>query len=164
MADHLCGPKCFFCSEQCYAFKSAVHFKGMNVSTVDGNVRLKVNQPEITAIDKRLVSKRNPSAWRRMSRKHGVGTQQPTVDNREAHLEELPSNIDEWLSSIDQSELASIFKSSDYGEISHILIAGLTEEDVAYMGISSKETVNLLIKSASELHAKCLKNRQVLSM
>jgi len=153
-----------FCSEQCYAFKSAVHFKGMNVSTVDGNVRLKVNQPEITAIDKRLVSKRNPSAWRRMSRKHGVGTQQPTVDNREAHLEELPSNIDEWLSSIDQSELASIFKSSDYGEISHILIAGLTEEDVAYMGISSKETVNLLIKSASELHAKCLKNRQVLSM
>lgn len=143
----------FFCSEQCAKFRSAVHNKGLNVgtTTTGGSQQLKLTEADIQSIDKRLISKRNPATWKRLSIKHGLNTSTLQTELKNMNLIQLPKSLEEWLENINESGLIGLFKEKQYGSIEHIIVAGLTLEDMNYLGITSTETIKTLIEASNKL-------------
>lgn len=142
----------FFCSEQCARFRSAVQNKGLNVgTTTKGSLQIKITEADMQTIDKRLVSKRNPAAWKRLSMKHGLVVSPSSSDLRPGDHAPLPKSVGEWLESINEVRLIGLFQEKGYDSIEHIMIAGLAEEDMKYLGITAQETIQSLMKSSNKL-------------
>jgi hypothetical protein len=143
----------FFCSEQCARFRSAVQNKGLNVgTTTKGSLQLKITDADLQTIDKRLVSKRNPAAWKRLSMKNGLVASPSSPDMmRYGDYIPLPKSVGEWLESINEVRLIGLFQEKGYDSIEQIMIAGLAEEDMKYLGITAQETIQSLIKSSNKL-------------
>ena len=151
-----------YCSEPCFRFKSRVASKGLGVSvTVSGSPRLCQADTEVMKIDKNLVSKRNPAAWRRMSRKYGLSHQKglPQIVTKE-----LPPNMDSWLAALNLSDLCDVFKDRGYVEILHIMIASLSDEDMDYLGIMSKDSRRALMSGADTLRNDYVNNMKAVSI
>jgi hypothetical protein len=154
-----------YCSEPCYLFKAKANSKGMGVAAnADGVSQLFLSTPEMK-IDKKMVSKRNPAAWRRMSKKHGVPSHHGSGirDTLHLHHVELPRTIDAWLAAINQSGLLEVFKSHNYSDILHIMIASLCDDDMEYLGIKSKDTRKCLIEAAEVLRNNYMRNLKVVA-
>lgn len=157
-----------FCSLPCYRFKSQADMKGMGImsTTAEGVSQLCLSSHEIKKIDKKMVSRRNPAAWRRMSRKHGVtGHHGHRGDKHlsETEIIELPTSVKKWLTSLDLSDLVEVFKAHDYTDIIHIMIASLCEEDMEFLGIVSKDTRRVLIDGAEKLRNNYVRNMQMMA-
>jgi hypothetical protein len=144
----------FFCSEQCARFRSAVQNKGLNVASHGGGMtQIKITEADLQTIDKHLVSKRNPAAWKRLSMKHGLTPSAYSSSDLKGRSSDplLPLSVGTWLESINEVRLIGLFQEKNYNSIQHIMIAGLTEEDMAYLGITSQETIRSLIDSSNKL-------------
>jgi hypothetical protein len=157
----------FFCSEQCARFRSAVQNKGLNIASGHGNggggagiAQIKLTEADMQTIDKRLVSKRNPAAWKRLSVKNGLSSSSAYSSSSSSDLKVfnggpsvslIPTSVGDWLESINEVRLIGIFQEKNYYSIQHIMIAGLTEEDMKYLGITSQETIKSLIDSSNKL-------------
>ena len=146
-----------FCSEPCYQFKARVDSKGLGVTSTSAGVTqlCLIADPEALKIDKKVVAKRNPAAWRRMSKKHGLVNRKSL-----SHLtiREMPASIDSWLTSLAHTELIEVFKSRQYVDILHIMIGSLTEEDMDYLDIRCRDTRRSLIGAAEVLRNDYMNN------
>lgn len=150
-----------YCSEPCYMFKAKVNSKGMGVApNADGVAQLFVTNPAMK-IDKKMVSRRNPAAWRRMSKKYGVHQGSAIRDSLNLHHVDLPPSIEAWLATINQSGLLDVFKTHNYSDIFHIMVASLCEDDMEYMAINSKDTRKCLIDAAETLRNNYMRNLKV---
>lgn len=144
----------FFCSEQCAKFRSAVHNKGLNVGTTTstgGSQQLKLTEVDIQSIDKRLISKRNPATWKRLSLKHGLTASALQSELKNLELNQLPTSIEDWLESINENGLIGLFKEKHYEIIEHIMIVGLNHDDMNYLGITSTEKIKILLDASNKL-------------
>ena len=150
-----------FCSPSCVNYFLATTARGMQLSgqSLKYNQSLHLNQADIQALDKKLIARRNPKTWKRLLKKQGSDLSHGISKEEVAVAVPLPQSVEEWLKSLGQDVLLSVFMGNGYDCIGHIIMASLHEEDMNYLKIDDKKVRLLLMTQSKTLGETYVKNR-----
>lgn len=141
-----------FCSEQCSRFKFAVDMNGLEVNiSPHGGGKLQIHDTTTQEKDETRRFWRRPSIGKPTIMQDTKQKQSTTTWK----ASDLPSSVQEWLQRCHLEACIPILEEKQYHSILHIMLVGLTLEDMHYLGLVEHEKLcKALFSESQKLHEK----------